>query len=139
MKMRILGVFMMIVGFVGVAVGISFMSGAADEAEAPAVVEEANTELTIGKYYLNGDESNDCIEIFDDETFILTGNERQSYKMRIWENIAETDEATGKITVKDLYFLGTNLDGGTSYAEKIQFHGEDNSLEYNNHFYFLVK
>lgn len=135
--MRIFGVFLMIVGFVGVAIGISFMSGADSEEEIPAAVVQQETELKTGVYYLNGDEKGGYIEIFDDETFVLSGNERQSYKLKVWKNMTETDEETGRITVKDLYFLGTNLNGGTSFSDNIRVDFENNSLEYNNNIYFL--
>ncbi len=135
--MRIFGVFLMIVGFVGVAIGISFMSGADSEEEIPAAVVQQETELKTGVYYLNGDEKGGYIEIFDDETFVLSGNERQSYKLKVWKNMTETDEETGRITVKDLYFLGTNLNGGTSFSDNIRVDFENNSLEYDNNIYFL--
>ena len=127
----------MIVGFVGVAIGISFMSGADSEEEIPAAVVQQETELKTGVYYLNGDEKGGYIEIFDDETFVLSGNERQSYKLKVWKNMTETDEETGRITVKDLYFLGTNLNGGTSFSDNIRVDFENNSLEYDNNIYFL--
>ncbi|MGN0596556.1 MAG: hypothetical protein ACI4J1_04440, partial [Ruminiclostridium sp.] len=69
MKMRIFGVFLMIVGFVGVAIGISFMSGADSTEEIPAAEIQQEAELKTGVYYLNGDENSAFIEIFDDETF----------------------------------------------------------------------
>lgn len=135
--MRIFGVFLMIVGFVGVAIGISFMSGADSEEEISTAVVQQETELKTGVYYLNGDEKGGYIEIFDDETFVLSGNERQSYKLKVWKNMTETDEKTGRITVKDLYFLGTNLNGGTSFSDNIRVDFENNSLEYDNNIYFL--
>ena len=139
MKMRIFGVFLMIVGFVGVAIGISFISVAADEQEVPAVSEEQTGELKTGVYYLNGDKSAEYIEIFDDETLVLNCGERQSYKFKIWENMTETDEETGKITVKNLYFLGTNLNGGTNFTDNIKVNFSNSSLEYNNKSYILIK
>ena len=129
----------MIVGFVGVAIGISFISVAADEQEVPVVSEEQTSELKTGVYYLNGDKSAEYIEIFDDETLVLNGGERQSYKFKIWENMTETDEETGKITVKNLYFLGTNLNGGTNFTDNIKVNFSNNSLEYNNKSYILIK
>ena len=135
--MRIFGVFLMIVGFVGVAIGISFMSGADSTEEIPAAEIQQEAELKTGVYYLNGDESGAYIEIFDDETFVLSGNERQAYKLKVWKNMTETDEETGRITVKDLYFLGTNLNGGTSFSDNIRVRFENNSLEYDNNIYFL--
>ncbi|MGN0595858.1 MAG: hypothetical protein ACI4J1_00825, partial [Ruminiclostridium sp.] len=68
---------------------------------------------------------------------VLSGNERQSYKLKVWKNMTETDEETGRITVKNLYFLGTNLNGGTSFSDNIRVHFENDSLEYNNNIYFL--
>ena len=46
------------------------------------------------------------------------------------------DEKTGDITLVDLYFLGTNLDGAENYTEKIRFYPENNTLEYNGDYYF---
>ena len=69
--------------------------------------------------------------------FRLNDGEEQEYRFREWSDIAQTDEITGKITLSDIYFLGTNLDGGSNFTAKIRFYPENNSLEYNGDYYFL--
>lgn len=136
MKTKMLGFFMILVGAAVIASGISVMSGASDSGESAMIYVAQNAELKTGKYYLNANPERGCIEIFEDGTFTLTGHERQEYRFREWSDIAETDEATGQITLTDFYFLGTNLDGGTQFTEKIRFYPENDSLAYNGDYYF---
>lgn len=136
MKTKMLGFFMILIGAAVIASGISVMSGASDSDEPAMIYVAQNAELKEGKYYLNANPERGCIEIFEDGTFALTGCERQEYRFREWSNIAETDEATGQITLTDFYFLGTNLDGGTQFTEKIRFYPENDSLEYGGDYYF---
>lgn len=136
MKTKMLGFFIILIGAAMIASGISVMSGASDSGEPSTVYVAQNAELKTGKYYLNANPERGCIEIFEDSTFALTGYERQEYRFREWSNIAETDEATGQITLTDFYFLGTNLDGGAQFTEKIRFYPENDSLEYDGDYYF---
>ncbi len=138
MKTRLLGMIMILIGAAVIASGISVMSGADKSDSAETVYAVQNAELKTGKYYLNANTERGCIEIFDDGTFELTGFERQEYRMREWPDIAVTDEKTGKITLTDFYFLGTNLDGGENFTEKISFYPENDSLEYNGDYYFYT-
>ena len=137
MKIRVLGFLIMLVGLFTIGYGISILS-VADTEEAVAV-EGVEPSLKTGKYYLNANTSRECIEIIDDQTFSLTGFERQHYVFREWSDIAVTDEATGDISLVDLYFLGTNLDGGVNYTEKIRYYPENDTLEYNGDYYFYVE
>lgn len=137
MKIRVLGFVIMLVGLVVIGYGISFLSVA--DTEEVVQAEGIDPTLKIGTYYLNANTERACIEIFDDRTFTLTGNERQSYVFREWSDMAVTDEATGEITLVDFYFLGTNLDGGVNYTEKICYHPENDTLEYNGDYYFYVE
>ncbi len=137
MKIRVLGFIIMLVGLVVIGYGISFLSVA--DTEEAVVIESADPTLKVGKYYLNANMSRDCIEIFDDRTFTITGFERQPYVFREWSDIAVTDEVTGEISLVDLYFLGTNLDGGVNYTEKISYSPENDTLEYNGDYYFYVE
>jgi len=134
MKIRVLGFLIMLTGLFVIGCGISFLSVA--EADDVVYTENIDAELKAGRYYLNANKERACIEIFDDETFQLTGNERQAYIFRQWNDMAVTDEKTGDITLVDLYFLGTNLDGAENYTEKIRFYPENNTLEYNGDYYF---
>lgn len=137
MKVRVLGFLIMLVGLFVISYGISILSVA--DTEEAVVTEGAEPSLKVGTYYLNANTSRECIEIFDDQTFELTGNERQHYVFREWSDIAVTDEATGDISLVDLYFLGTNLDGGSNYTEKIRYYPENDTLEYNGDYYFYVE
>lgn len=137
MKIRMLGFLIMLVGFVVIGYGISVLSVA--DTEAAVQTEGIAPTLKTGKYYINANTERECIEIFDDQTFQLTGNERQSYVFREWSDIAVTDEVTGEITLTDLYFLGTNLDGGVNFTEKISYSPENDTLEYNGDYYFYVE
>lgn len=137
MKTRVLGFIIMLTGLIVIAYGISFLSVA--DTEEAVQIEGIEPSLKTGTYYLNANPERACIEIFDDQTFELTGSERQSYVFREWSDIAVTDEATGEITLVDLYFLGTNLDGGVNYTEKIRYYPEDDTLEYNGDYYFYVE
>lgn len=136
MKTKMIGFIMVLVGAAVIASGISVMTGASDSGVPETVYEVQNAELKTGKYYLNANPARGCIEIFEDGTFALTGFERQEYRFREWSGIAETDEATGQITLTDYYFLGTNLDGGAHFTEKIRFYPENDSLEYAGDYYF---
>ncbi len=138
MKLKMLGIIIMLVGLAVMACGISVLSGA--NAGETAVAESAAVyapELKTGKYYLNGNPQRGCIEICSGEMFRLNDGDEQEYRLREWSDIAETDEVTGKITLSDIYFLGTNLDGGSNFTAKIRFYPENNSLEYNGDYYFL--
>lgn len=139
MKIRVLGFMIMLVGLAVIGYGISFLSVA--DTEQTVQVEESGIEpsLKIGKYYLNANPERECIEIFDDRTFEYTGYERQSYVFREWSDIAVTDEVSGDIDLVDLYFLGTNLDGGTNFTEKIRYYPENDTLEYGGDYYFYVE
>ena len=137
MKIRVLGFVIMLVGLVVIGYGISFLSVA--DTEEVVQAEGIDPTLKIGTYYLNANPERECIEIFDDRTFVLTGNERQPYVFREWSDMAVTDEATGEITLVDLYFLGTNLDGGVNFTEKISYSPENDTLEYNGDYYFYVE
>ena len=137
MKIRVLGFVIMLVGLVVIGYGISFLSVADTE---PVVQEEiASPDLKTGTYYINANTGRACIEIFDDHTFAIDGGERQPYVFREWSDIAVTDEVTGEITLFDLYFLGTNLDGGDNFTEKIGYNPENDTLEYNGDYYFYVE
>lgn len=137
MKIRVLGFLIVLVGLLTITYGISFLSVA--ESTGNVSEETVEPELKIGKYYLNANKDRACIEIFSDNTFSLTGNERQPYIFREWSDIAVTDERTGDIALVDLYFLGTNLGGAENYTEKIRFYPENNSLEYNGDYYFYTE
>lgn len=142
MKIRLLGVLLILVGFISIAVGISFISEATGEnIKQNTAIDETgkNVEILAGTYYLGGDISGEKIEIFSDDTFEMTGFARQPYTVKVWKDMATTDEQTGVITLKDFYFLGTNLDGGTKYADKIGYDYENLSLEYKTKTYKLVK
>lgn len=134
MKLRVLGFLIMLAGLFTIGYGISFLSVA--ETDDGVYTEVVDVNLKSGKYYLNANTERACIEIFDDSTFQLTGNDRQSYVFREWKDMAVTDEKTGDITLVDLYFLGTNLGGAENYTEKIRFFPENNTLEYNGDYYF---
>ena len=134
MKLRVLGFLIMLAGLFTIGYGISFLSVA--ETDDGVYTEAVDVNLKSGKYYLNANTERACIEIFDDSTFQLTGNDRQSYVFREWKDMAVTDEKTGDITLVDLYFLGTNLGGADNYTEKIRFFPENNTLEYNGDYYF---
>lgn len=134
MKLRVLGFLIMLAGLFTIGYGISFLSVA--ETDDRVYTEVVDVNLKSGKYYLNANTERACIEIFDDSTFQLTGNNRQSYVFREWKDMAVTDEKTGDITLVDLYFLGTNLGGAENYTEKIRFFPENNTLEYNGDYYF---
>ncbi len=137
MKTKLLGSLMILTGAAVIAVGISVMTGA-DNSGAGTVHAVQNAELKTGTYYLNANPDRGCIEIFEDGTFSMTGAERQEYRFREWSDIAVTDEITGQITLTDLYFLGTNLDGGENFTEKIRFYPENDSLEYDGDYYFYT-
>ncbi len=137
MKLRVLGFIIVLTGLFVIGYGISFLSVA--ESGSGVLVETVDAELKIGKYYLNANKERACIEIFEDSTFQLTDNERQSYVFREWKDMAVTDEKTGEITLVDLYFLGTNLDGAENYTEKIRFFPENDTLEYNGDYYFYTE
>ena len=134
MKLRVLGFLIMLAGLFTIGYGISFLSVA--ETDDGVYTEVVDVNLKSGKYYLNANTERACIEIFDDSTFQLTGNDRQSYVFREWKDMAVTDEKTGDITLVDLYVLGTNLGGAENYTEKIRFFPENNTLEYNGDYYF---
>ena len=134
MKLRVLGFLIMLAGLFTIGYGISFLSVA--ETDDRVYTEAVDVNLKSGKYYLNANTERACIEIFDDSSFQLTGNDRQSYVFREWKDMAVTDEKTGDITLVDLYFLGTNLGGAENYTEKIRFFPENNTLEYNGDYYF---
>ena len=136
MKIRMLGFLIVLIGLCVIGYGISFLSVA--ESSDGIYTEIVEAELMPGKYYLNANTERACIEIFDDLTFQLTGNERQSYIFREWRDMAVTDEKTGDIRLVDLYFLGTNLNGAENFTEKIRFCPETNTLEYNGDYYFYV-
>jgi len=137
MKIRVLGFLMVLIGLLTITYGISFLSVA--ESEGNAAVESVKPELKAGTYYLNANSERECIEIFDDGTFCLTGYERQPYIFREWSDMAVTDEETGDISLIDLYFLGTNLGGAENYTEKIRFYPENDTLEYNGDYYFYTE
>lgn len=137
MKIRMLGFLIVLTGLCVIGYGISFLSVA--EGNDTIYAEVVDAELKTGKYYLNANTGRDCIEIFDDLTFQLTGNERQEYIFREWKDMAVTDEKTGDIRLVDLYFLGTNLNGAENYTEKIRFFPENNTLEYNGDYYFYTE
>lgn len=137
MKIRVLGFIIMMIGLAVIGYGISVLSVA--ETEPVVQTESIAPTLKTGKYYINANPERACIEIFDDQTFQLTGNDRQSYVFREWSDIAVTDEVTGEITLVDLYFLGTNLDGGANFTEKICYSPENDTLEYNGDYYFYVE
>ncbi len=137
MKIRVLGFLIMLAGLFVIGCGVSFLSGA--EAGSDICTETVSAELKTGRYYLNANTERECIEVFDDFTFQLTGNERQPYVFRQWNDMAVTDEKTGSITLVDLYFLGTNLGGAENYTEKIRFYPENNTLEYNGDYYFYTE
>lgn len=136
MKIRMLGFLIVLTGLCIIGYGVSFLS----TAQTGDVISEeiVDAELKTGKYYLNANVQRECIEIFDDNTFLLTGNERQSYIFREWKDMAVTDEKTGDIRLVNLYFLGTNLNGAENYTEKIRFYPENNTLEYNGDYYFYI-
>ena len=137
MKLRVLGFLMLLTGLFVIGYGISFLSSADDVNG--VYTETTDAELKTGRYYLNANKERACIEILDDMTFELTGNERQSYIFRRWNDMTVTDEKTGDITLVDLYFLGTNLNGAENYTEKIRFYPENNTLEYNGDYYFYTE
>ncbi len=137
MKIRMLGFLIVLTGLCLIGYGISFLSVA--ESSDVVYAETINVELKSGKYFLNANSERACIEIFDDSTFCLTGNERQDYIFREWKDMAVTDEKTGEIRLVDLYFLGTNLNGAENYTEKIRFIPENNTLEYNGDYYFYTE
>lgn len=136
MKTKMIGFIMILIGAAVIASGISVMTDASGDGAAETVYEVQNAELKTGKYYLNANPARGCIEIFEDGTFLLTGFERQEYRFREWPGITETDETSGQITLTDYYFLGTNLDGGTQFTEKIRFYPENDSLAYKGDYYF---
>ena len=136
MKIRMLGFLIMLTGLFVISYGISFLSVAENNNEIYAETQEAV--LKTGKYYLNANSERACIEIFEDNTFELSGNERQAYVLRSWNDMAVTDEKTGEIRLVALYFLGTNLDGAENYTKKIRFYPENNTLEYNGDYYFYA-
>ncbi len=137
MKIRVLGFLILLTGLFVIGYGISFLSVAEDNNG--IYTQTVDAELKAGRYYLNANTERECIEIFDDLTFQLTGNERQTYIFREWKDMAVTDEKTGNITLVDLYFLGTNLGGAENYTEKIRFYPENNTLEYNGDYYFYTE
>lgn len=137
MKLKMLGIIIMLVGLSVMACGISVFSGAnSDDTQAQEEVQDMIPVLKIGTYCLNGNASRGTIEINPDSTFTYNGATYE-YRFRIWNDIAMTDEATGEITLNDMYFLGTNLDGGSNFSDKIRFYPENDSLEYKGDYYFL--
>lgn len=132
MKMRILGVLLLIAGFCSLAVGISFMSGA--ESSSASVAEqgaEESLELVSGTYYINGNTEKSCIELYDDGSVSFDGGERLPYEIKVWKDMTVTD-GTGKISVIDQYFLGT-ASGDCEYIST------DKMIVYNDRYYSLVK
>lgn len=137
MKLKMLGIIIMLVGLSVMACGISVFSGAnAGDVQSQEETQDAVPVLKIGTYCLNGNASRGTIEINSDGTFIMNGAVHE-YRFRVWNDIAATDEATGEITLTDMYFLGTNLDGGENFTDKIRFYPENDSLEYKGNYYFL--
>lgn len=137
MKLKMLGIIMMLVGLSVMACGISMLSGAnGGEQQAQVETQDAIPVLKIGVYCLNGNPERGTIEINSDGTFTMNGAVHE-YRFRVWSDIAVTDEATGEITLTDMYFLGTNLDGGENFTDKIRFFPENDSLEYKGDYYFL--
>lgn len=140
MKVRLLGVLLIIVGFISVAVGISFISAATEEngkTVSPVSDTDEDVKPVAGVYYLSGDKDGKKIELFSDGTFEISGNQRQAYVLKVWHDMAITDEETGEITLKNIYFLGTNLDGGSKFSDKIEYSPENNTLEYKGGCYLL--
>lgn len=137
MKLKMLGIIIMLVGLAVMTCGISMLSGAnSGEQQAQEETQDAIPVLKIGAYYLNGNAERGTIEINPDGTFSFNGAVHE-YRFRVWSDIAVTDEATGEITLTDMYFLGTNLDGGENFTDKIRFYPENDSLEYKGDYYFL--
>ncbi len=137
MKLKMLGIIIMLVGLAVMTCGISMLSGAnAGDIQAQEETQDAVPVLKIGRYCLNGNPQRGVIEINPDGTFAMNGAVYE-YRFRVWSDIAVTDEATGEITLTDMYFLGTNLDGGENFTDKIRFYPENDSLEYKGDYYFL--
>lgn len=132
MKSKFFGGFIMLVGLVILAVGINTIAVAAGDED----MSGAKPEVTIktGVYVLD----DDFIEIFDDHTFSMNGGEAQPFQLKIWYDMPVTDEATGKITLTDYYFLGTNLDGGDTFSEKIAYDYQTETLTYDNQIFVLA-
>ncbi len=130
MKMRILGVVLLIAGFCTLGYGISFSSGAKDTANSVTVESADELELVYGKYYINGNTSKSCIELYDDGTMSFDGGEKLAYEMKVWKNMTDTD-SSGRVNIVNQYFLGSEK-GMCEYdnAEKV--------IIYNGRYYVCV-
>ena len=128
MKRKIFGTLIMVIGLAMIATSTALMS-AASSVDSRAVAEQAvRTPVITGTYY---SENGASIKVLDEELLQMSGSEIQTYQLNIWKNIPETDEATGKITLKNHYYLQLE-------QSRIKFIPEKQALELNGQLYTKV-
>ena len=125
MKRKILGTFIMIIGLAMIATSTALISAASSNGSQPVAEQSARTPVIIGTYY---SEDGASIKVLDDVLLQMSGSEIQSYELNIWKDIPETDEATGKITLKNHYYLQLE-------QSRIKFIPEKQALELNGQIY----
>lgn len=106
MKRKVLGTIIMTVGCVMLAVSVSLCVGAADSGK-PGIVDNsisAEDKVSIEGIYTLSDGTEEIV-ITKDGLFSINGDEAQECELKIWRDIPKTDEATGKITLTDYYYI----------------------------------
>ncbi|MDR0222179.1 MAG: hypothetical protein LBI38_01400 [Oscillospiraceae bacterium] len=144
MGYKIVGAICVLAGAAIIAAGIAYVSSA-DGKKPPksgAVYETGKGGfggVEAGLFFLDGDSEKGCIRLFGDGTFAIDGGERQEYLLKIWKDIPVTCEESGRITLTDIYYLGTNLDGGFAYSEKIEYDYANSRLVYGDKAYLRAE
>lgn len=130
MKRKIFGVFVMAVGCVMIAVGVTLMASASDSVEKPQnVAVEDIKEIDLTGTYVNTGDSEDKI-VINGGTILIDGKE-STCELKIWKDIPKTDEATGKITLYDYYYIqaGDIRYSYNVYAKSLSLNGQTYALE----------
>lgn len=106
MKRKALGILIMTAGFVMLATSVTLCVGAADSGRTGIVDNEISPEekISIEGIYTLSDNSEE-IAITKDGLLRINGGEAAKCELKIWKDIPRTDEATGKITLTDYYYI----------------------------------
>lgn len=106
MKRKALGILIMTAGFVMLATSVTLCVGAADSGRTGIVDNEISPEekISIEGIYTLYDGSEE-IAITKDGLLRINGGEAAKCELKIWKDIPRTDEATGKITLTDYYYI----------------------------------
>lgn len=129
MKRKALGIFIMAVGCVMLAASVTLCVGAA-ESGTTGIVDNSippEKEISIEGSYALSDGSEEIL-ITKDGFLSVNGAESVKCELKIWKDIPKTDEATGKITLTDYYYIEA---GGVRY----DFNPLDKTLTLGNRVY----